>query len=80
MSTTATIELAVDVAERFMAKNGYAHGPCLGAGLKGESLAENWEVEFACDGLKDRSKTSDPASIILLVDLRTEEVSTVELM
>lgn len=80
MSTTTTIEHAVEVAERFLLKNGYAHGACLGARLKGESATENWEVEFAYEGLKDRCQTSDPPSIVLLVDLKTEAVSTVELM
>jgi YD repeat-containing protein len=80
MSTTTMIELAVEAAERFMAKNGYASGTCLGARLTGESMAENWEVEFAYDGLEDRSQTTDPPSIVLLVNLKTEEVSTAELM
>jgi len=80
MSTITTIELAIEVAERFMKKSGYACGACLGAKLMGESTAENWEVEFAYDGLKDRNQTTDPPSIVLLVNLKTEEVRTVELM
>ena len=74
------IELAVEVAERSMAKDGYGHGPCLSVRLMGDSSNDKWEVEFAYEGLTDRSPTTDPGSIVLLVDLKTEEVTTVELM
>jgi len=80
MSTTTKIELAVEVAERFMSRNGYGHGICLGASVKQDAAAENWEVEFAYEGLMNRSPTSDPPSIVLLVNLKTEDVSTLELM
>lgn len=77
MSTTNKIETAVDVAERFLASNGYRHGPCLAAIRLGEST---WEVEFAYEGLLDRSSTTDPPSIMLVVNLITEEVRSLELM
>jgi len=80
MSTITKIELAAEVAERSMAGDGYGHGPCLSVRLKGNSSEDKWEVEFAYEGLADRSPTSDPSSIMLLVDLKTEEVTTVELM
>ena len=80
MSTTTKIELAVEVAERSMAKDGYGHGPCLSVRLLGDSSNDKWEVEFAYEGLMDRSPTTDPSSIVLLVDLKTEKVTTVELM
>lgn len=80
MSTITKIELAVEVAERSMVKDGYGHGPCLSVRLVGDSSKDKWEVEFAYEGLTDRSPTTDPSSIMLLVDLKTEEVSTVELM
>jgi hypothetical protein len=80
MSTTTKIETAVGVAERFMENNEYHHGPCLSASLKGESGSDEWEVEFAYEGLVDRSLTSDPPSILLMVNLKSEEVRTVELM
>jgi hypothetical protein len=80
MSTTTKIELAVEVAERSMVKDGYGHGPCLSVRLVGDSLKDRWEVEFAYEGLTDRSQTTDPSSIVLLVDLKTEEVSAVNLM
>jgi hypothetical protein len=43
-------------------------------------VMDQWEVEFAYEGLADRSPTTDPSSIVLLVDLKTEEVTTVSLM
>ena len=80
MSTTTKIELAAETAERFLAKDGYGHGPCLSVRLKSQSSDDKWEVEFAYEGLTDRSPTSDPPSMVLLVDLKTENVRTVELM
>lgn len=80
MSTITKIELAAEIAERSMAKDGYGHGPCLSVRLVGDSLKDKWEVEFAYEGLADRSPTSDPCSIVLLVDLKTEEVTTISLM
>ena len=80
MSTTTRIELAAEAAEAFMAKRGYGHGPCLAVRLQGASTDDKWEVEFAYQGLTDRSATSDPPSIVLLVDLKSEEVSSLELM
>jgi len=80
MSTITKIELAVEVAARSMANDGYGHGPCLSVRLMGDSSKDKWEVEFAYEGLTDRSPTTDPSSIVLLVDLKTEVVSTVELM
>ena len=80
MRTTTKIELAAETAERFLAKDGYGHGPCLSVRLRSESTDDKWEVEFAYKGLTDRSATTDPPSIVLLVDLKTENVSTVELM
>ena len=80
MSTITKIELAVEIAERSMANDRYSHGPCLSVRLVGDSPKDKWEVEFAYEGLADRSPTTDPSSIILLVDLKTGEVTTVSLM
>jgi hypothetical protein len=80
MSTITKIELAVEIVERSMAKDGYGHGPCLSVRLVGDSSKDKWEVEFAYEGLADRSPTTDPSSIVLLVDLKTEDVTTVSLM
>lgn len=80
MSAISKIEQAVEYAENFMAKDGYGHGPCICVRLKADSIDDSWEVEFAYEGLTGRSQTSDPPSIVLLVDLKTTEVSTVELM
>ncbi len=80
MSTITKIELAAEIAERSMANDGYGHGPCLSVRLMGDSSRDIWEVEFAYEGLTDRSSTTDPGSIVLLVDLKNEEVSTGELM
>jgi len=80
MSTITKIELAAEIAERSMAKDGYGHGPHLCVRLVGDSSKDKWEVEFAYEGLADRSPTTDPCSIVLLVDLKTEEVTTISLM
>lgn len=80
MSTITKIELAADIAERSMANDGYKHGPCLSVRLVGDSSNDKWKVEFAYEGLADRRPTTDPSSIVLLVDLKTEEVTTVSLM
>jgi len=80
MSTITKIELAAEIAERSMVKDGYRHGPCLSVRLVGDSSKDKWEVEFAYEGLTDRSPTTDPSSILLLVDLKTEEITTLELM
>ncbi|MEO8497434.1 MAG: hypothetical protein ABI614_20375 [Planctomycetota bacterium] len=80
MTTTTKIALAVELAERHMLDNGFRSGPCLGARTIGPSSAEIWEVEFAYEGLLERSPTTDPASIMLAVNLKDEEVTTEELM
>ncbi len=79
MSAITKIETAVELAERIMRERGYGHGPCLGATLK-KGSSDKWEIEFAYDGMSDRSETTDPPSIVLSVDLRSEVVETVELM
>jgi hypothetical protein len=71
---------AVEIAERFMRKDGYGHGPCIGATLREDVSTEKWEVEFAYEGMEVRSKTTDWPSIVLLVDLSSEDVQSVELM
>ncbi|MGB7328766.1 MAG: hypothetical protein WBD31_28065 [Rubripirellula sp.] len=79
MSTVTKIELAVELAERMMKERGYKHGTCLGAKLeKGDE--DLWHVEFAYEGMADRSQTTDPPSIVLAVKLASEEVQPVELM
>ena len=79
MSTITRIEMALDLAERMMRKEGYGHGPFLGVTLQ-KGATDLWEVEFACEGMSDRSETTDPPSIVLTVDLNSEELKTVELM
>ena len=79
MSTITKIELAVELAERMMRTQGYGHGVCLGANLqKGET--DIWCIEFAYEGLDCRSETTDPPSIVLSVNLSSEEVRSIELM
>ena len=79
MGTITKIELAVELAERMMKDRGYGHGACLGATLE-KSATDTWRVEFAYEGMTDRSKTTDPPSIILAVNLTSEDVQPVELM
>ncbi|QDU86891.1 hypothetical protein Pla175_02450 [Pirellulimonas nuda] len=79
MATTAKIALAVEIAERSVAENGYRHGPCIAARMVG-ATTDRWEVELAYDGCTGRSATTDPPSIVLKVDLDTEQVTSVELM
>lgn len=79
MSTITKIELAVELAERMMKDRGYRHGSCLGARLI-NGASETWQVEFAYEGMTDRSATTDPPSIVLAVNLSSEEVQPVELM
>ena len=71
---------SISIAERSLRRDGYGHGPCLGATLREYASTEKWEVEFAYEGMEIRSKTTDPPSIVLLVDLSSEEVQSVELM
>lgn len=80
MSTITRLEMAVEIAERTMRKDGYRHGPCLGATLRRDAATEQWEVEFAYEGMENRSKTTDPPSIVLVVDLNSEKVQSVNLM
>lgn len=79
MSTTTKIELAVELAEKMMRTQGYGHGVCLGANLE-KGQADIWRIEFAYEGLDCRSETTDPPSIVLSVNLSSEEVRSVELM
>lgn len=79
MSTITKIEMAVELAERMMRDRGYGHGPCLGVTLQ-KGSSDKWQIEFAYEGLDDRSETSDPPSMVLSVDLVSEEVKTLELM
>lgn len=79
MGTVTKIELAIELAERMLRDRGYGHGPCLGARLI-DGSSDQWEVEFAYEGLSDRSETTDPSSMRLSVDLTSEVVKTAELM
>lgn len=60
MGTITKIELAVEIAERSMANDGYGHGPCLSVRLVGDSSKDKWEVEFAYEGLADRRPDHRP--------------------
>ncbi len=80
MTRTTKIALAVESAERHLTDNGYRHGPCLGARTVGPTSCDVWEVEFAYEGLLERSQTTDPASIVQAVHLKNEEVKSLKLM
>jgi len=77
VSPTTKIASAVEITERNMKDHGYRHGPCLAAKILGLSTSDRWEVEFAYEGLTDRSPTSDPPSILLAVDLKDEDVTPI---
>jgi len=80
VSTTTKIASAIEIAERFMSDNNYQHGACLGASIVGLATGDCWEVEFAYEGLSNRSPTTDPPSIVLAVELINETVKPLELM
>jgi hypothetical protein len=79
MSTGTKIVSAVEIAVRHMKDHGYRHGPCLAAKILGLSTSDRWEVEFAYEGLTDRSPTTDPPSILLAVNLSAAEVTPLEM-
>lgn len=64
----------VAFASQFITVQGYRHGPCLSVRQLGN---QNWEVEFAHEGQSTRSLTTDPSSILLLINL---EIGTVTLL
>ena len=68
------------MAEKFMAAQGYRHGPCIGADRKFSDPRAVWEVEFAHAGLNSRSDTADPPSITLIVDVNGRTVRAAEWM
>lgn len=79
MSTVTKIELAVEPVERMVRERGHVYGDCLNATLqKGDK--DFWRVEFAYEGTTNRIKTTGPPSIILDVNLASEDVQSVELM
>lgn len=76
MNRDEAIKLAVD----FLADDSYRHGKCLSAEIASGYEEETWEVEFAYEGLDERSETTDPPSIVIVVDLKGENVRLASLM
>jgi hypothetical protein len=68
---------AVQIAKEFLTSQGFRHGSCIGVNPLSQTA---WEVEFAYEGLNSRSDTTDPPSILLRVDLSTQNVDSIELM
>jgi len=61
-------EDAIMEAERFMTSGGHEHGKCLRAEVSPKYSSATWEIEFAYAGMDDRSPTTDPPSIVIIVD------------
>lgn len=72
-------EAALEKSLTYMSKNGYQHGPCLGISSRGDIDGGRWSVEFAYAGLTERSPTTDPPSIVLLVDIAANVVAAAEM-
>lgn len=58
----------------------FDHRPRHSVRQVGDSSKDKWEVKFAYEGLADRGPTTDPSSIVLLVDLTTEVATIISLM
>ena len=69
-------ETAIEIAEAYITGAGYAHGPRICT----ELTKGNWRIEFAYEGLTERSPTTDPPSILLEVDRQTKLAKLVSLM
>lgn len=69
---------AIAIAELYCAE--YKHGPCIHCNQIGTTASDYWEVEFAHEGQMGRCETTDPSSILLRVNVRTNEVQCLEPM
>lgn len=69
---------AIKRAEKFLTDEGHRYGICLGAEVKLNYPRETWEVEFAYEGMQERSHTTDPPSIVIAVN--EHRVSVASLM
>ena len=72
--------VAILKAQEYMANQGYKHGPCIGAECKSPQSKAVWDVEFAHDGLHARSTTTDPPSIVLVVNLDLDSIRIADVM
>lgn len=73
-------DMAIAMAKEYMASQHYKHGPCIGAKCKSSRIPAMWDVEFAHEGLTSRSDTTDPTSIVLIVDLDQNSIRVVDIM
>jgi hypothetical protein len=71
---------AIAKAEDYMATQGYKHGPCIGAECRSLQTQAIWNIEFAYEGLNSRSETTDPPSIVLVVNLDQNSVRSADWM
>jgi hypothetical protein len=71
---------AIELASAFMTKDGYQHGKCLSAEIAPRHESETWEVEFAYEGMEERSPTTDPPSIVIAVESESREARLATLM
>jgi hypothetical protein len=80
MNSMTNQDQAIAIALEDMAAGKFRHGPVIQSRPLGNSESKFWEVELAHHGETGRSETTDPASIVLRVNVETGEVSSVDLM
>jgi len=71
---------AIAFALNDMKAGKFRHGPVIQSRPIGNADSKFWEIELAHYGEHGRSETSDPASIVLRVNVETGKVSSIELM
>ena len=71
---------AIELASAFIINEGNRHGRCLSAQIVSHYKNETWEVEFAYDGMEERSPTTDPPSLIIAVESSSRKANLVTLM
>jgi hypothetical protein len=76
MKRDDAIKLAVD----FLGHDRHRHGKCLSAEIASGYDEPTWEIEFAYEGLNERSETTDPPSIVIAVDFNGNNVRLATLM
>lgn len=73
-------EDAIKLAADFLGDNCHRHGGCLSADIASTYDEPTWEIEFAYEGMNERSETTDPPSIVIAVDFKGNNVRLATLM